>query len=34
MMECLGEMLWQSQRNGAPPDEQRYLECLDKLASR
>ena len=31
MMECLGEALWQSQRNGQAPDEARYLECLQKL---
>ena len=28
MMECLAEMMWQSQRNGAAPDEMAYLECL------
>lgn len=27
-LECLGEMLWRSQRDGAPPDAQAYLECL------
>lgn len=32
IMECLGEMLWQAQREGAPPDERRYLDCLDALA--
>lgn len=31
MMECLGEMLWNSQRNNAPPDEAAYLECIRKL---
>jgi Domain of unknown function (DUF1841) len=30
MMECLGEMLWSSQRNGLPPDAQAYLECVRK----
>ena len=27
-LECLGEMLWRSQRENAPPDAQAYLECL------
>ncbi len=31
MMECLGEMLWQAQRSGTPPDEQAYLEKLKRL---
>ena len=31
MMECLGEALWQAQRNHQPPDENNYLECLKKL---
>lgn len=28
LLECLGEVLWQSQRNGTPLDADRYLECL------
>lgn len=32
MMECLGEMIWQSQRNGTPPDAMVYLECVRKRA--
>ncbi len=32
MMECLAEMLWQSQRHGTPPDEAAYLACLRKQA--
>jgi hypothetical protein len=28
MLECLGEVLWQAQRAGVMPDEQRYLELL------
>ncbi|MFZ5501992.1 MAG: DUF1841 family protein [Pseudomonadota bacterium] len=28
MMECLGEMLWQAQRNNTQPDAAVYLECL------
>lgn len=31
MMDCLGEALWQAQRNQAPPDERTYFECLKKL---
>jgi hypothetical protein len=31
MMECLGEMIWQSQRNNTLPDEQAYLLCLQGL---
>lgn len=30
MMECLGEMIWQSQRDGLPPDGAAYLECVRK----
>ena len=32
MMECLGEALWQAQRNQTEPDEQAYLMCLQKLS--
>jgi hypothetical protein len=28
MLECLGEVLWQSQRTGTPLDAGLYLECL------
>lgn len=28
LLECLGEVLWQSQRNGTPPDANLYLDCL------
>jgi len=31
MMECLGQMLWEAQRNNRMPDEQNYLECVKKL---
>ena len=31
MMECLGQALWNAQRNNQPPDENAYLECLQKL---
>ena len=32
-MECLGEMIWTSQRSGQPPDGEAYLECVRKRAS-
>lgn len=28
IMECLGQMLWTSQRSGLPPDGAAYLECV------
>jgi len=31
MMECLGQTLWNAQRNNQPPDEAAYLDCLKKL---
>ena len=31
MMECLGQALWQAQRDGRSPDEQAFLECLRSL---
>jgi ribosomal protein S16 len=34
VLECLGETVWQAQRTGAPPDQERYLECLEKKAGR
>jgi len=30
IMECLGEMIWNSQRTGLPPDGQAYIESLQK----
>lgn len=30
IMECLGQMMWEAQRNQTMPDEQQYLECLRK----
>jgi hypothetical protein len=32
IMECLGEMLWTSQRNGTPPDGLAYVECIKRRA--
>jgi hypothetical protein len=33
-MECLGEMMWTSQRSGLPPDGERYIECVRRRATR
>jgi hypothetical protein len=33
-MECLGEMIWQSQRCGLPPDGQAYLDAVRRRATR
>ncbi|MBW8760250.1 MAG: DUF1841 family protein [Burkholderiales bacterium] len=27
-MDCLGQMIWQSQRSGLPPDGHQYLDCV------
>jgi hypothetical protein len=32
-MECLGEMIWTSQRSGLPPDGHAYLECVRRRAT-
>jgi uncharacterized protein DUF1841 len=32
MMECLGQSLWEAQRNNMFPDEKKYLECLRKIS--
>ncbi|WP_260291160.1 DUF1841 family protein [Sedimenticola hydrogenitrophicus] len=34
MMECLGRMLWEAQRENRLPDEQAYLRCLRRLAEK
>ena len=34
VMECLGDMLWQSQKSGLPPDGERYIECVRRRATR
>ncbi|WP_038070614.1 DUF1841 family protein [Hydrogenovibrio kuenenii] len=31
MMDCLGEAMWQAQRDQTEPDEQAYLKCLQAL---
>jgi hypothetical protein len=33
-MECLGEMVWVSQRSGLPPDGLAYLDCVRARATR
>jgi hypothetical protein len=33
-MECLGQMLWESQRAGRPPDGQAYTDCVQRRATR
>lgn len=33
VMECLGEMVWASQRSGAPPDGLAYLEAVRRRAT-
>jgi uncharacterized protein DUF1841 len=30
VLECLGETVWEAQRTGRAPDENAYLECLDR----
>jgi hypothetical protein len=34
VMECLGEMLWESQRSGRPPDGEAYVACVQRRATR
>jgi hypothetical protein len=34
VMECLGQMVWASQRSGLPPDGPAYLEAVQRLAMR
>jgi hypothetical protein len=33
-MECLGKMLWESQRAGRPPDGDAYIACVQRHATR
>lgn len=33
-MECLGKMVWESQRAGRPPDGQSYVACVQRHATR
>jgi hypothetical protein len=32
-MECLGQMLWESQRSGRPPDGDAYIACVQRRAT-
>ena len=34
VMECLGEMLWESPRSGRPPDGERHIDCVRRRATR
>jgi len=34
VMECLGTMLWESQRAGRPPDGQTYIDAVRRRATR
>ncbi|MDI1274040.1 DUF1841 family protein [Polaromonas sp.] len=33
-MDCLGQMVWESQRGGRPPDGDAYLACVQRHATR
>ena len=33
-MECLGSMVWESQRAGLPPDGAAYIDCVQRRATR
>ncbi len=33
VMECLGQMIWASQRSGLPPDGQAYLDCVRRRST-
>lgn len=32
-MDCLGQMLWESQRAGRPPDGEAYVACVQRHAT-
>lgn len=34
VMECLGRMMWESQRSGLPPDGHAYIDCVRRRATR
>lgn len=34
VMECLGDMMWTSQRSGLPPDGERYIASVRQRATR
>ena len=33
-MDCLGQMIWESQRASRPPDGAAYIECIQRHATR
>ena len=33
-MDCLGQMVWESQRAGRPPDGASYIDCVQRRATR
>jgi hypothetical protein len=33
-MECLGKMIWESQRSGRPPDGEQYIACVQRNATK
>ncbi len=33
-MDCLGQMIWESQRAGRPPDGEAYVACVQRHATR
>jgi hypothetical protein len=34
VMECLGDMMWTSQRSSLPPDGAKYIDCVRQRATR
>ena len=32
-MDCLGQMVWESQRSGKPPDGAAYIDCVQRRAT-
>ncbi len=34
VMDCLGRMVWESQRAGRPPDGAAYIECVQQQATK
>ena len=34
VMECLGQMMWESQRSGLPPDGEKYIDCVRRSATK
>jgi hypothetical protein len=33
MIDCLAESLWESQQQKQPPDERKYMQCLQRLST-